>query len=403
MCNLAKILHWQNSQYIISSLRVSFCQDVLNRFPGKLVLFLLLKSFIFSNNTGNSLAVQWLGLSTFTAEGPDSIPGWGTKILQAAWRGHTHTKKPNIIGSYSYIHMYVPYSHLLVMHNWQHFNILFFWIKDDFQLWFRGTLILLGAGGRVRALEVTWDQARDLCLPLGTTSTLFKKFLFIYIYFWLCWVFVSVWGLSLVAASGGHSSSRCAGLSLSRPLLLRSTGSRRTGSAVVAHGPSCSAACGIFPDQGSNPCPLHWQVDSQPLRHQGSPKCYHFWVVFCLVLMSAKEEKYAAKWTLTRFVNGGLAHQPLLCNVFYLCKGLASSPAFSCLAWLAIDIYWYVSQIQNVMQLHQRGPLKCSARKMWKCIVQLTKIHLTDINSLPTAVFLRLAACIINVCFNADS
>ena len=30
-------------------------------------------------------------------------------------------------------------------------------------------------------------------------------------------------------------------------------------------------ACGIFPDQGPNPCPLHWQADSQPLRHQGSP------------------------------------------------------------------------------------------------------------------------------------
>ena len=28
---------------------------------------------------------------------------------------------------------------------------------------------------------------------------------------------------------------------------------------------------GIFPDQGSNPCPLHWQADSQPLSHQGSP------------------------------------------------------------------------------------------------------------------------------------
>ena len=78
-------------------------------------------------------------------------------------------------------------------------------------------------------------------------------------------------GLSLVAASGGHSSSRCAGLSQSRPLLLRSTGSRRAGSVVVAHGLSCSVACGIFPDQGSNPCPLHWQADSQPLRHQGSP------------------------------------------------------------------------------------------------------------------------------------
>ena len=81
-------------------------------------------------------------------------------------------------------------------------------------------------------------------------------------------------GLSPVAVSGGHSSSRCAGLSLSRPLLLRSTGSRRAGSVIVAHGPSCSAARGILPEQGSNPCPLHWQADSQPLRHQGSPQMF---------------------------------------------------------------------------------------------------------------------------------
>ena len=94
---------------------------------------------------------------------------------------------------------------------------------------------------------------------------------FFFFFKWLCWVFVSVWGLSLVVASGGHSSSRCAGLSLSRPLLLRSTGSRCAGSVIVAHGLSCSAECGIFPDQGSNPYPLHWQADSQPLRHQGSP------------------------------------------------------------------------------------------------------------------------------------
>ena len=89
-------------------------------------------------------------------------------------------------------------------------------------------------------------------------------------------------GLSLVAASGGHSSSRCTGLSLSRPLSLWSTGSRRAGSVVVAHGPSCSAACGIFPDQGSNPCPLHWQADSQPLRHQGSPK-----FIFCTPVLKS--------------------------------------------------------------------------------------------------------------------
>ena len=99
----------------------------------------------------------------------------------------------------------------------------------------------------------------------------FYLFIFIYLFFWLRWVFASVRGLSLVAASGGHSSSRCAGLSLSWPLLLRSTGSRRAGSVVVAHRPSCSSACGILPDQGPNPCPPHWQADSQPLCHQGSP------------------------------------------------------------------------------------------------------------------------------------
>ena len=106
----------------------------------------------------------------------------------------------------------------------------------------------------------------------------FSPFLIIclFIYLWLCWVFVSVRGLSPVVATGGHSSSRYTGLSPWRPLPLQSTGSRRAGSVIVAHGPSRSAACGIFPDQGSNPCPLHWQADSQPLRHQGSPGP-HFW------------------------------------------------------------------------------------------------------------------------------
>ena len=33
---------------------------------------------------GNSLAVQWLGLRAFTADGPGLIPGWGTRIPQEA-------------------------------------------------------------------------------------------------------------------------------------------------------------------------------------------------------------------------------------------------------------------------------------------------------------------------------
>ena len=122
-------------------------------------------------------------------------------------------------------------------------------------------------------MQITWFiYKKILKTPPRNISFFFLVFIYLFIYLWLCWVFISVQGLSLVAASGGHSSSRCAGLSLSWLLLLRSTGSRRAGSVVVADGPSCSAACGIFPDQGSNPCPLHWQADSQPLRHQGSPK-----------------------------------------------------------------------------------------------------------------------------------
>ena len=76
------------------------------------------------------------------------------------------------------------------------------------------------------------------------------------------------WGPPFIMVRGPHY----------RGLLLRSTGSRRAGSVVVAHGPSRSMACGIFPDQGLNLCPLHWQADSQPLHHQGSPNSSFFWM-----------------------------------------------------------------------------------------------------------------------------
>ena len=121
--------------------------------------------------------------------------------------------------------------------------------------------------------------------PLVMESLVYviKYFLFFFLFFFLNFyllinLFLAVLGLRFCARAfsscgkwGGHSSSRCTGLSLSRLLLLRSTGSRCAGSVVVAYRPSRSVACGIFPDQGLNPCPLHWQAGSQPLRHQGSP------------------------------------------------------------------------------------------------------------------------------------
>ena len=51
---------------------------------------------------------------------------------------------------------------------------------------------------------------------------------------------------------------------------------------------------GIFPDQGLNPCLLHWQVDSLPLSHNGSPHIFtsrqftgprRNWGSFVLVLL----------------------------------------------------------------------------------------------------------------------
>ena len=49
------------------------------------------------------------------------------------------------------------------------------------------------------------------------------------------------------------------------------SGSRELALVVVVHRLSCSAVQGISLDQGSDQCPLHWQVDSKPLDHQGSP------------------------------------------------------------------------------------------------------------------------------------
>ena len=141
-------------------------------------------------------------------------------------------------------------------------------------------------------------------LEKSRAGILFFKFIY-YFYFWLHWVFMAGRVFSS-CGEWGYSSLRCADFSWL--LLLQSIGSRHssfnscssqhlvlslrscsvwlqgagpsvtvaprlqsTSLAVVVHGLSCSTGCGIFPDQGSNPCLLHWQTDSSyPLHHQGS-------------------------------------------------------------------------------------------------------------------------------------
>ena len=91
--------------------------------------------------------------------------------------------------------------------------------------------------------------------------------------FWHCWVFLAantfslVVGLLTVAASPvGSTCSR----------LCRRQQSWPPSPAHVAPGHSCLAARGIFPDQGSKPDLLHWQVDSLPLSHYGRPLFFFF-------------------------------------------------------------------------------------------------------------------------------
>ena len=114
---------------------------------------------------------------------------------------------------------------------------------------------------RKQIFHFYWKITMSVQLAILIHSFFF--FLRLFTYFWLCWVFVAACGLSPVVLSGGYSLLRCMGFSLQRLLLLQSTGST-----VVVLGLSCSVACGIFPNQGWNPCPLYWQVHSYPLYHQ---------------------------------------------------------------------------------------------------------------------------------------
>ena len=108
-----------------------------------------------------------------------------------------------------------------------------------------------------------------LFIPKNSSSNFLKI-----IYFWLHWVFLAACGLPLIVASRGYSAayrgaalpSHCSGFSY-----CWEWAREQTGSVVVAHRRSCSMACGIVLDQGSNSCLLHWQMDSLLQSHLGSP------------------------------------------------------------------------------------------------------------------------------------
>ena len=101
-----------------------------------------------------------------------------------------------------------------------------------------------------------------LCFP---TEIFIVSSLFLKIILFICY-FCAESSLLLVVESRGYSRVAVHGLliTVASPVV-------EHGSVVVVHGLSCSTVCGIFPDQGLNACLLHWQADSLPQSHQGSP------------------------------------------------------------------------------------------------------------------------------------
>ena len=92
-------------------------------------------------------------------------------------------------------------------------------------------------------------------------SLVLLDFLNLCIYLWLYLVFIAVHGLSLVVAGGDYSLVAVHRLLIGVVSLEHGLQSMQA-SVVVTRGLSCSVACGIFMDQGSNSCPMHWQAYS---------------------------------------------------------------------------------------------------------------------------------------------
>ena len=125
-----------------------------------------------------------------------------------------------------------------------------------------------------------FDSLLEFYLALACFHT-FCSFLKKIIYLLLgCSGFCQAQAFSSCSEQGLLSScsaraSHCGGFSL-----CRASAPDARAPVIAVQGLSCPAAHGILPDQGSNPCLLHWQADFQPLDHQGSRIPFILWVIF---------------------------------------------------------------------------------------------------------------------------
>ena len=124
---------------------------------------------------------------------------------------------------------------------------------------------------------------------------------------WLCWAFIAAQAFSR-CGDRGLLFVVLHRLLIAVASLLQSTGSRAPasvvavlGSVVVVHGLRCPVACGIFPDQGSNLCPLrckwilhHWTTREVPEQSLLISNILTFW----LRIIVASQNNYIILYTV---------------------------------------------------------------------------------------------------------
>ena len=103
-------------------------------------------------------------------------------------------------------------------------------------------------------------------LTLKLFKWVFKQLnIYLFVLNFLCWTQAfSRWGKQGLLSSWGAQPFSCGGFSCGTQFLVRGLSSCSRW-AQLPHG------MWVFLNQGSNPCLLHWQMDSQPPDHQGSP------------------------------------------------------------------------------------------------------------------------------------
>ena len=95
-----------------------------------------------------------------------------------------------------------------------------------------------------------------------------------------------------------------------------------------------------FPNRGSNPCSLHWQAESYPLCHQGSPPCF--------LLLSLFSSPFLTDFFHGLFLNKSLPWHLRLTVSFWDKTALIKQTwryrnevAEKRPCWLLLFLYWY--------------------------------------------------------------